>query len=147
MTIQFRCGLSALALLVTPLAMAEPLSLSIKGVSSDKGQVVIQVYSNSKNWMSDKAGEILLQQKVPAAQLLANTEVVLPLAYGSYAIQVYHDTDSNNELKTNWIGIPREPVGISNNAKGKMGPPSFKDAVFVFDEKNTSHQLDIVNIE
>ena len=47
-----------------------------------------------------------------------------------YAVHVFHDLDSNGKMKTNFIGIPREPTGVSNEAKGKFGPPKFKDAKF-----------------
>ena len=33
-------------------------------------------------------------------------------------------------MDTNFLGIPKEPIGISNNAKGFMGPPKYKDAKF-----------------
>lgn len=137
---------AALTLLTAPVANAETLLLSVHGIASEQGQVVVQVYDDSKHWMSAKANEMVLQHIVPAAQVKANPKLALPLAYGSYAIQVFHDLDSNGKLKTNFIGIPREPIGTSNNAKGKMGPPKFEDAKFVFDAENTEHALNIVNI-
>jgi uncharacterized protein (DUF2141 family) len=51
---------------------------------------------------------------------------------GTYAIAVYHDENSNGKLDSNFIGIPREGVGFSNNAKGHMGPPKFDAAAFRF---------------
>ena len=33
-------------------------------------------------------------------------------------------------MDTNWMGIPREGLAVSRDAKGFMGPPKFKDAVF-----------------
>jgi uncharacterized protein (DUF2141 family) len=49
---------------------------------------------------------------------------------GTYAIAVFHDENSNGKLDSNFIGIPREGTGASNNAKGHMGPPKFDDAAF-----------------
>lgn len=49
---------------------------------------------------------------------------------GNYAVMAFHDLNNNGKLDTNWIGIPTEGVASSNNAKGKMGPPSFKSARF-----------------
>lgn len=40
------------------------------------------------------------------------------LAPGAYVVTVQHDEDGNGRLKTNFIGIPREGVGISNNPGG-----------------------------
>jgi uncharacterized protein (DUF2141 family) len=51
---------------------------------------------------------------------------------GSYAVAVWHDVDGDRHFDTNWLGIPSEPVGTSNNARGRLGPPRFKDAAFDF---------------
>jgi uncharacterized protein (DUF2141 family) len=40
-------------------------------------------------------------------------------------------------MDTKLFGIPKEPYGFSNNAKGFMGPPSFEDAKFVLDHDKT----------
>jgi uncharacterized protein (DUF2141 family) len=34
-------------------------------------------------------------------------------------------------LDANILGIPKEGVGASNDAKGHFGPPKFKDAKFL----------------
>jgi uncharacterized protein (DUF2141 family) len=49
---------------------------------------------------------------------------------GKYAIAAYHDEDEDGEIETNWIGIPREGTGSSNNPKGRMGPPRYEDCEF-----------------
>ena len=33
-------------------------------------------------------------------------------------------------MNKNWMGIPKEPYGFSNNVMGRMGPPDFEDASF-----------------
>jgi uncharacterized protein (DUF2141 family) len=52
------------------------------------------------------------------------------VAPGPYAVSVVHDENSNGRLDTNFIGIPREGAGASNNAKGHFGPPKFDAASF-----------------
>lgn len=47
---------------------------------------------------------------------------------GRYAVAVWHDPDSDGKLDTNFLGIPSDAVGSSNNAKGGLGPRKFKDA-------------------
>jgi uncharacterized protein (DUF2141 family) len=54
------------------------------------------------------------------------------LPAGDYAIAVFHDENSNKELDTNFLGIPKEGVGCSNNPKGGFDPPKFEDARFKF---------------
>ena len=57
------------------------------------------------------------------------------LSKGHYAVSVYHDENSNGELDANFIGIPSEPYGFSNNAKGMFGPPSYEDCLFKIESK------------
>jgi outer membrane protein len=51
---------------------------------------------------------------------------------GRYALVVFHDENSNDQLDSNFIGIPREPIGFSNAYRPK-GPPSFTRATFQLD--------------
>jgi uncharacterized protein (DUF2141 family) len=55
---------------------------------------------------------------------------------GTYALAVIHDENSNGKLDTNWLGIPTEGYGFSNDAKGMLGAPSFSVASFAYDGRN-----------
>lgn len=65
------------------------------------------------------------------------------VAFGEYGVSVFHDENDNGEMDTNWIGIPKEGVGASNNAKGKMGPPKYEDAKFQFKSDGQKIKLDM----
>ena len=41
------------------------------------------------------------------------------------------------------LGIPKEPFGFSNDAKGKFGPPKWQDAVFIFNEIKSRNNFKI----
>lgn len=56
------------------------------------------------------------------------------IAMGTYAVYVFHDEDNNKKLTTNFIGMPKEGIGVSNNAKGRFGPPKYTDAKFDFNK-------------
>lgn len=47
---------------------------------------------------------------------------------GTYGVVAFQDLVSDKDLKTNWVGLPKEPIGFSNGAKIKLGPPAFEDA-------------------
>ena len=46
-------------------------------------------------------------------------------------ISLFHDTNGNKKLDQGEYGIPLEKYGFSNNARGQMGLPAFKDAAFL----------------
>jgi uncharacterized protein (DUF2141 family) len=49
---------------------------------------------------------------------------------GTYAVSVFHDENSNGKLDRNILRMPKEGVGVSNNAAGHFGPPKFDDMAF-----------------
>ena len=50
------------------------------------------------------------------------------LAQGKYAVAVYHDENKNGKLDKNYLGIPTEAYGFSNNARRTFSAPSFEEA-------------------
>lgn len=60
----------------------------------------------------------------------------LDISPGTYALAVIHDENMDGKLGTNWLGVPREGYGFSNDAKASMGAPSFEAASFPYDGQN-----------
>jgi uncharacterized protein (DUF2141 family) len=54
------------------------------------------------------------------------------VAPGDYAVSVFHDQNSNGKLDRNFMGMPKEGVGASNDAAGHFGPPKSDDARFSY---------------
>ena len=128
------CALQLLVLILgSQFATAEDLAgilmVEISGLKDASGNVYIAVYDSDSTWLSD---EMVLNQKVVIADALdgdlVRTELLLPL--GDYALSVFYDQDGDGKLKTNFIGMPKEPIALSNNAVAKFGPPEYDDAVF-----------------
>lgn len=74
---------------------------------------------------------------------IKNRKVVLTfedIPDGTYAISAFHDADENGELTTNFLGIPKEKYGASNNAPARFGPPKWKDAKFEVRNGETVYQ-------
>jgi uncharacterized protein (DUF2141 family) len=62
---------------------------------------------------------------------------------GTYALAVIHDDNMNGKLDTNWLGIPTEGYGFSNDAKGVLGPPSFSAASFPYDGQDLEMRISL----
>jgi len=60
----------------------------------------------------------------------------LDIPPGTYALAVIHDENMNGKLDTNWLGVPREGYGFSNDVKGLLSAPSFSAAGFQYDGQN-----------
>jgi uncharacterized protein (DUF2141 family) len=104
------------------------LRLSFSGLHSAAGSVVITVYPDDAKRFLAKGGK-LLRTQVTAALPVATACLVMP-ATGFYAISVYHDEDDNHHLDKNFLGLPTEGGGFSNNPRLRFGWPSFTDVRF-----------------
>ena len=58
------------------------------------------------------------------------------IAPGTYALAVVHDENMNGKLDTNWLGIPTEGYGFSNDVTALLGAPSFSAASFRYNGQN-----------
>ena len=129
--------LASLTLVVPPDAYAHPapaaeasgsLSVRLGGFRSADGQVLVAIFRGEAGFPSEP------QRAWKTAILKIDGEharLDLPgVPVGAYAISVIHDENSNNALDTNFLGIPKEGIGTSNNAKARFGPPKWADARF-----------------
>lgn len=58
---------------------------------------------------------------------------------GTYALSVFHDSNNNNKLDKNFLGIPKEGYGASGNKLPFAAAPAFKDNKFVVGANTTNH--------
>jgi uncharacterized protein (DUF2141 family) len=52
------------------------------------------------------------------------------IAAGTYAVSVFHDENDNKKLDKNFVGMPLEGYGVSNNIRHMMSAPGFKESSF-----------------
>ena len=112
------------------LAPESLIHVEISGLRNDKGQVLCFLFSSAADFPK-KTDKAVAHVKSAISQGQASCEFP-GIASGTYAVSVIHDENSNGRLDTNFMGIPREGVGASNNAKGHFGPPKFDAAAFRF---------------
>ena len=59
-----------------------------------------------------------------------STQLSTEIPDGEYAIAFFIDANGNKKLDKNFLGIPKEQFGFSNNAMGTLSAPSFEQAKF-----------------
>ncbi len=99
---------------------------------SARGAVVCRLYGvESERTFPRRAAQPRMTTRVRLTS--ANAVCVFAgVAPGAYAVGVYQDENDNGQLDTGIFGIPVEPMGVSNNVRPLLGPPSFADARFQF---------------
>jgi len=117
------------------------LKVVVHNIRSKTGQVGFFLF-NSADAFPGHTEKALLSGYVKTA---GNTVeyTFTNLATGTYAVYVFHDEDNDKKLKTNFVGMPKEGMGVSKNAKGHFGPPKYDDAKLDF---NKSDQIIIISL-
>jgi uncharacterized protein (DUF2141 family) len=121
--------------LIASLARAADLTITIKDVRNDTGMVMLALYDGEETFMNTAKAKAM--DKAPAAAGEV-TFVFRDLPAGQYAATAFHDENGNSKLDKNWVGIPKEGLGFTNDAQGTMGPPKYAQAAFAFDGKTNT---------
>lgn len=108
------------------------LKVEVTGLETNNGKVYIGLCNNKDAFLK-------IIYKGLVAKISNNTSVAVfkDLPVGEYAVTIFHDENNNEKLDTNFMGIPIEDYGASNNAKGFMGPPKYNDAKFNLQKNKT----------
>jgi uncharacterized protein (DUF2141 family) len=106
------------------------IKVALVDLHSNDGEVRCALYSSADGFpdIFTKAAKTTTA-KITNQQAVCEFSAVVP---GDYAISAFQDENSNGKLDRNFIGMPKEGVGASNDAKGSFGPPKFDDARFSY---------------
>jgi uncharacterized protein (DUF2141 family) len=107
-------------LLVIHAQTGHVLQVTFTNIEEESGSLYIQLMDKNEEVVSShiidaKEGAILKVNNLPS---------------GQYWLRVYQDLNGNEELDANYIGIPKEPYGFSNNVRPRFGPPDTEDMLF-----------------
>lgn len=120
-------------------ASAEPscpgIHVKVLDIRNSTGTVACALFESPDGFPIEylRSATNIMVIKVRDAQARCDFEDIAP---GTYALAIVHDENMNGKLDTNWVGIPTEGYGFSNDAKALLGAPSFSAASFPYDGQN-----------
>jgi len=122
-----RSSFVALLLAAPIAATAADLTVEVRGLRSDQGEVRVGLFNDARTFATDdgKIAEIVLK---PSGGVARGT--FADLAPGAYAIAAYHDENTNRSFDKGLFGWPLEGYGFSNDAPVFLGAPPFERAAF-----------------
>lgn len=109
---------------------AATLTVRVTGARNAKGKIRAALFRDARGFPSDASKASQTGEADIDPQSLSVQIVFSDLKQGVYAVSVFHDENSNGKLDKNFMGLPKEGYGASNNPKKKMGPPNFEEAKF-----------------
>ncbi len=111
-------------------AQSVPLRVRVENIQQAGGRLWIGIYTSEEDFLEREKSR-LEYFDIPAAG--DTTLVIFGLEAGSrYALGIYYDLDGNDDLSTNWLGLPSEPWAMSQPLRSWLRKPRFGEMSFVF---------------
>ncbi|TDT68022.1 uncharacterized protein (DUF2141 family) [Hypnocyclicus thermotrophus] len=115
------------------------INLRINNIYKNKGNIYLKIFNSKKSYKRD----------IPLKQFILSSDnneiskkITLPNNY--YLFSVFQDINNNKKLDKNFLGIPKEPVGLSNY-NGKGIPGGF-DKLKIYIDKNSTIEIKLKKI-
>ena len=109
--------------------LASTVDVEVANIANKNGKIVIGLYNKDDNTFAD------VSKFYKSVTLdVYGTKVAYKfkdIPNGAYAIAVFHDENGNGKLDKNFLGIPKEGYGFSNNIRPKLRGATFKESRFV----------------
>ena len=109
-------------------AAANDVVITVTDVRSTKGVVRACLTADGKSFPKCNKDPKAKRVVVPAGKTV--TIRFTGVKPGEYAVALLHDENNNGKADRTLGMIPKEGYGFSRDAKVRMGPPKYKDAVF-----------------
>ena len=97
------------------------LKVKVEKLRNSNGNVVIKLLDKEEQVVDSLGGKV---QNNAAEFIFKNIKP------GIYTLLYYHDENENGDMDKNFIGMPKEGYGFSNNAEGRFGPPALEKRLF-----------------
>jgi uncharacterized protein (DUF2141 family) len=120
-----------------PAAADTAVSVVVTNVVKQDGVLLAGAYDSPETWLG---ATTVASKDIPVAGNVRDGAVAfrILLPPGRYALSVLQDLNGNRKLDTNFMGIPTEPSGSSNDAPARWSAPKFRDAVFTVGDEPVS---------
>jgi uncharacterized protein (DUF2141 family) len=120
---------------------AQSISVEIKGIRSEKGQLCIAIFADEASFKAEKT---LWEMNYPKTELKnGEFKLTIPIKAGKYGLSVLDDENKDGKMNYNILRIPQEGFGFSNYFHRGIKFPEFKQFSF-FVEKNEISEIKVV---
>lgn len=119
------------------------IRITVEKVRNSEGLITAVLYDdNPKTFL--KSGARLDRIRVDASE--GETELCLnaPAAGRSYAVALYHDENGNTEFDQDFLGIPTEGYGFSQNPGFRFGKPDVEETLFPIADEQVALRISLL---
>jgi uncharacterized protein (DUF2141 family) len=125
----------------TGFSQTSNIDLTISEIKNKKGLIRVSLFNQDDGFPNDHEKAFRsISMEITELQLNFN---IADLPTGEYALAILHDENENGKMDFNFLRMPKEGYGVSNNAKSSFGPPKFKDAIFLLSSDELSLEINM----
>ncbi|GEM_PF-1454345 len=103
------------------------LTVQVTGIEEARGIIQVGLYNRPEHFPKEHKQYLVVKRPV-TGKTFRHTFTRLP--EGAYAVALFQDLDENGRINKNFLGIPTEPYGFSNDVRPKFSAPPFERARF-----------------
>ena len=118
----------AVAFYASPAFSEAPSSvlIEVSGFKNTRGTLNCRLFTKAADF-PDGDGIVTLRVPITGSNTSCSFSIVEP---GTYAIAVVHDENGNGKLDKNFVGVPSEGYGVSNNKTYALSAPKWDESTF-----------------
>ena len=118
----------AVAFYAAPAFSESPSSvlIEVSGFKNTRGTLNCRLFTKAADF-PDGDGIVTLRVPITGSNTSCSFSIVEP---GTYAIAVVHDENGNGKLDKNFVGVPSEGYGVSNNKTYALSAPKWDESTF-----------------
>ena len=119
---------AAMAFYATPAFSESPSNvlIEVSGFKNTRGTLNCRLFTKAADF-PDGEGIVTLRVPITGSNTSCSFSNVEP---GTYAIAVVHDENGNGKLDKNFVGVPSEGYGVSNNKTYALSAPKWDESTF-----------------
>lgn len=124
----------------TRVSAQHAITVTVTNVRNGNGVCNIALYNKADGFLDATkavAGKVVKATKGRVTARFDNVPA------GTYAVAVIHDENSDKKLNTNFLGIPKEGYGASNNNLPMTSAPKFAASSFAVAKGDQALSIDL----
>lgn len=115
------------------------LTVTVDSATPNTGQIIETLFDSEDAYMKEPFAE-----RITAVDKYGDARMTFErVTAGEYAVSSIYDDDSDGKLDTNFLGITKEKIGFSNNAKPRLGPAPYEKARFTLSPQATNIRISL----
>lgn len=119
------------------------LHIKVPNLRSKLGQVCVSLFNSEDGFPADSEKAIYSFCMSASEAQETGFVSVEGLPFGTIALALFHDENSDKKLNTGIFGIPLEGFAFSNNPALRMGAPAYQECAFVFSDSQPTHLVEL----